>query len=176
MNFECEYCGFMCGYEEEHKASYTCFYNEYQHRKSIENSLTGLDLTRNTKRIWDLEEYLKDRDCSKCNMTLESPKALIEHEEMCVARTIIDTTNQPIENPRIYSSEQATCELCGKVYKHTSKNIKPQYGLNRHMKTCRQNLKRNLKSELNILLNETDVGLLKECVDFLKKKVDTTIS
>ena len=44
------------------------------------------------------------------------------------------------------------------------------------MKTCRQNLKRNLKSELNILLNETDVGLLKECVDFLKKKVDTTIS
>jgi hypothetical protein len=71
----------------------------------------------------------------------------------------------PKNNKKTYSSETATCELCGKVYLHTTKLL-PKYALARHQKTCKGNLpyKQRVKDFMTTASDEQ----LKKLYDFMK--------
>lgn len=177
--FNCEFCGFIRGNQEAHDMSVTHAVNQRKKLQVLESTLSGNQQNKVVKAIWDCDDIIKDLECGNsitvggnCNYKAKKLNDLLEHEKTCCfGEVVIRKEICPKVTKKVYSSAKATCKMCGKVYLHTSKNITPAHSLNRHQKTCEQNLGRNLRGELNQYIKDLDIVGLKQALDYFKSNI-----
>tara|TARA_R110000803_G_scaffold50732_3_gene105131 strand:- start:1194 stop:1742 length:549 start_codon:yes stop_codon:yes gene_type:complete len=172
--FNCDYCGYLEGNEEVHDCSITHTFNKMNKLKTLER-VGGLSYEESKeicKSIWNCEADLKVLECGNasftgCQFEALSIAEVIDHELNCCFGRLVIKPPTITKTKKVYSSTKATCETCGKVYLHTSKNITPINSLNRHQKSCEENLGRNLRGQLNSMIKSMSVIDLKRTLDYL---------
>lgn len=167
----CDLCGDYTCLDEIHNGSFTHEYNVYLEACKICASKADYTADEQIEAMndkCDYENEYKDDFIYQCRLPpkmgrtdfqTENLRDAInyEREAMGFSRDAIAIcqVEKPIKR-KLYSSETATCESCGKVYTHNSKTMKPKVALNRHKKTCSGNRKKVLRNNIIGLLDGAD--------------------
>lgn len=122
------------------------------------------------QKLRGIEDLINDRECGNscitdCDFT-GTIQEIIEHEKDCIGLRECVEVKKP-KKTKYISNQTAKCDICGKVYYHTSNHLKPQSALTRHLKSCEKTIGRRLRGQIRNKLDTFNDEDLKKLLQFI---------
>ena len=155
-----EYCKFCEVDIEDNHPDYTCWQNELNYLMSSK-TCDREQWQKDEIRKKELRDLLADNfECDITYKSFDTLEQVLEHEHVTFNAKVIDRQD------KMYKS--ISCSDCGQKFYDRGQKMPVKYLLNRHKKTCEQNLGRNLRGELQNYIKSLSVVDLKKTLDFIK--------